>query len=139
MISIPPGVGSWACAEPTGITQVLHSVDDFLAVVKSGATEEELHLKALHLVFIWRWALWKWQLSPHPRRIRRNRLCWPQVQGTSAVPGRQMGVDVNEAPSRISRMEMDPSLSDGQTIPLAYYYGGFLFFEYRESRTGLVG
>lgn len=33
MIYIPPGVGSWACMEPTGITQVLHCVDEFLAVV----------------------------------------------------------------------------------------------------------
>lgn len=33
MIYIPPGVGSWACMESTGITQVIHCVDDFLAVV----------------------------------------------------------------------------------------------------------
>lgn len=78
-------------------------------------------------------------IKPSPQENKKKQALPAPGPGHKRSSSRQMGVDVNEAPSRISRMEMDPSLSDGQTIPLAYYYGGFPFFEYRESRTGLVG
>lgn len=71
--------------------------------------------------------MWKWYLSFHPRRISKKKQALPSPgPGHNRSSSRQMGVDVNEAPSRTSRMGMDPSLSEVQTTPLAIATGVFL-------------
>lgn len=71
--------------------------------------------------------MWKWYLHFHPRRISKKKQALPAPgPGHNRSPSRQMGVDVSEAPSRTSRMGMDPSLSEAQTTPLAIATGVFL-------------
>lgn len=106
MISIPPGVGSWAYVEPTGITQVLHSVDDFLAVVvwgHGGRAAFESPTFGLHLEV----GFVEMVIKPSPRENKKKQSLPTPGPGHKCSSSRQMGVDVNEAPSRISRMEME--------------------------------